>query len=178
MIKYAIYNQASGKILSRGVACPESVDEQLVFFDNSEFYLNCPADATHIINNEPVTIEYQPTLAELKESKRRQISDAFDRDMASGRVQSALGFAMDARRSATKNDLQNMEALAAHMSDSNETTAIITDADNIDHADISLEQVKTIISELQEFGLGLYAAKRARIAALKAALTPEEVENL
>lgn len=57
-MKASIYDISSGKIL-RVVDAPESmIDIQCQ--EDEEFYLNCPSDATHIINNEPVTIIPEP----------------------------------------------------------------------------------------------------------------------
>lgn len=61
MITYAIYDLDTGRILSRGTCYPAGVAEQLRFFDNAEFYLNCPDGATHIIDGAPVTMIELPT---------------------------------------------------------------------------------------------------------------------
>lgn len=53
-MNYAIYNLNTGKIMSRMVCPPDFIDIQMQ--GREEFFLNCPTDATHIINNEPVTI--------------------------------------------------------------------------------------------------------------------------
>ena len=70
MAKVAIYRIVDGAI-DRIVRCPYSlVQDQCQ--SGEEFYLDCPDDATHIINNEPVIIVPEvvpPTLAEVKTAK-------------------------------------------------------------------------------------------------------------
>lgn len=77
MITAAIYRTSDGEIL-RKVFCPEShVDLQCG--EGEEFYLNCPDCATHIINNEPVTIIPEvvpPTLTEVKTAKLAELAAA------------------------------------------------------------------------------------------------------
>jgi hypothetical protein len=62
-MKVSIYSKLDGKIL-RYVGCPaDCVAIQCQI--GEEFYLNSPPEATHIINNEPVTIIAPPTNNEL-----------------------------------------------------------------------------------------------------------------
>lgn len=49
-----IYNVTSGAIV-RAVSCPPN-HLAIQCLDGEDFYLNCPPGATHIINNEPVTV--------------------------------------------------------------------------------------------------------------------------
>jgi len=55
----AIYDTISGRIKRLNDCLPCNIDIQCQ--DSEEFYLNCPLEATHIINNEPVTIIPEPT---------------------------------------------------------------------------------------------------------------------
>lgn len=57
-MKATIYNIETGKILRTVMADPDHIDLQCQV--NEDFYLNCPSTATHIINNEPVTIVPEP----------------------------------------------------------------------------------------------------------------------
>lgn len=74
-MNFAIYNTTTGEIL-RNVTCSyEQVTIQCG--EKEEFYINCPSDATHIINNEPVIREEQEqekTLEELKEIKIKYLA--------------------------------------------------------------------------------------------------------
>jgi hypothetical protein len=63
MINIAIYNISTGKIRQFSGVPASMVDIQC---DTGEdFYLNCPDTATHIINDDPVTIPSIPTEQEI-----------------------------------------------------------------------------------------------------------------
>jgi hypothetical protein len=156
------------------VSSPENVVEQCQ--GGEEFYLNCPDEATHIINNLPVTVP--PSLAEAKTKKRREISTEFDTSLSSGRVQSSLGFAIDARRSGTKNDADNLLGLLRFMKRNNVATVTITDADDVDHPGIDMGDVEILLEEITNHGVSLFEGKRLRVAALNAATTLAEVETV
>lgn len=53
-MKAAIYNTTTGEILRDVIGPASQIDLQCAA--GEEFYLNCPADVTHIIDNLPVTI--------------------------------------------------------------------------------------------------------------------------
>ena len=62
-MKAAIYNTKTGVI--RGIAYSDFIDSLLLEpKEGEEFYLNCPDGATHIINNEPITVAPPPLAAE------------------------------------------------------------------------------------------------------------------
>ena len=90
------YDMASGEILRR-VSCPVStVDIQCQ--EGEEFYLNCPLDATHIINNEPVTIIPEvipPSLEEVKEAKLAELASARYTEEIGGIVVGSVTIATD-----------------------------------------------------------------------------------
>lgn len=85
MIRFAKYDITTGAILSfMFTTSPDMVDMQCG--PGEEFYLNCSQEsgATHIINNEPVTIIPEatpPTLGEVKEAKLIEIRTAAARAM-------------------------------------------------------------------------------------------------
>ena len=95
-MRASIYDMASGEILRR-VSCPVStVDIQCQ--EGEEFYLNCPLDATHIINNEPVTIIPEvvpPTLAESKAAKLAELASARYTEEIGGIVVGSVTIATD-----------------------------------------------------------------------------------
>ena len=83
-MKVAIYNIVSGEITK--VALGEPNNTLLNVNAGEEFFLNCPPDATHIINNEPVTIIPEvvpPTLAESKAAKCIEVRASAARAMES-----------------------------------------------------------------------------------------------
>jgi hypothetical protein len=64
-MKCAVYDPVGGgKILQRITGPPSMVEPYLDA--GNEIYLNCPDSATHIINNDPVTIITPPTLEEIR----------------------------------------------------------------------------------------------------------------
>lgn len=76
-IKCAIYDTSTGAIKRYTGSSPEDVANQVGYCE--EFYLNCPDAATHIINNEPVTIIPEiipPTLEEVKAAKLQELAQA------------------------------------------------------------------------------------------------------
>ena len=95
-MRASIYDMASGEILRR-VSCPVStVDIQCQ--EGEEFYLNCPDDATHIINNEPVAIVPEvgpPTLEEVKGAKLAELAAARYTEEVGGIVVGSVTIATD-----------------------------------------------------------------------------------
>ena len=95
-MRASIYDMASGEILRR-VSCPVStVDIQCQ--EGEEFYLNCPNDATHIINNEPVTIIPEvvpPTLEDVKTAKLAELASARYTEEVGGIVVGGVTIATD-----------------------------------------------------------------------------------
>lgn len=82
MPRPAIYKTDGGAI-NRFVCCPYSLIQDQCG-DGEEFYLNCPDTATHIIDNEPVTIVPEvvpPTLGEVKAKKYADIRAASAKEM-------------------------------------------------------------------------------------------------
>jgi hypothetical protein len=69
-MKIAIYNTISGMIRQHMVLPPSMADIQCR--EGEDFYLNCPSSATHIINNEPVTIIPERTITDLLTAIRNQ----------------------------------------------------------------------------------------------------------
>lgn len=85
MITAAIYNTNSGEITKIITGKEEVV--LINIQEGEEFYLNCPAWATHIINNEPVTIIPEvvpPTLEEVKTAKLIDLAAARYKEEVSG----------------------------------------------------------------------------------------------
>lgn len=115
------------------------------------------------------------SLDELKAQKRALISQAFDTAVSQGRFDSSLGFPMDARRSATKNDLQNMREVLSLMQDLGLPSVAVTDADDKEQAGITQEQLQALIVEIRNYGMGLFEYKRQLVAQLEAAQTAEEI---
>lgn len=79
MEQVSIYDIMTGKILKQ-LSCPSSMISA-VCEAGEEFYLNCPGEATHIINNKPVTIipePVRPTNAEIVAFLTRAVQAKLD----------------------------------------------------------------------------------------------------
>lgn len=102
MNNYAIYNLSTGAISK--IMSGKIENLLLNVQEGEEFYLNCPDTATHIIDNEPVTIVpevIQPTLEEVKAAKLATL--------AAGRYnQEVGGITVDGVTIATDRDSQAM----------------------------------------------------------------------
>ena len=95
-MRYAIYKIIDGKIDRFMLSDPSTVDIQCQ--EGEEFYLSCPDDATHIINNEPVIIVPEvvpPTLAESKAAKLAELAAARYTEEIGGIVVGSVTIATD-----------------------------------------------------------------------------------
>lgn len=117
-----------------------------------------------------------PTFDELKEDKRKDVSSWFDKEIAQGKVNSSLGFPVDARRSSEKNDLQNMRELLTFMQDYGVETVTVVGADNLSHEGITQAQIAVLAGEIRDFGFALYEQKRQKIANIDNAPSKEELD--
>lgn len=91
-----VYSTISGEISKIVQGNPENV--LINIQEGEEFYLNCPVEATHIINNEPVTIIPEvvpPTLAEAKAAKLRELAAARYAEETGGVVVGSVTIATD-----------------------------------------------------------------------------------
>ena len=95
-MKVAIYSCSTGEILKFVQGIPENI--LLNIQEGEEFFLNCPDDATHIIDNEPVTIIPEvvpPTLAESKTAKLAELAAARYTEEIGGVVVGSVTIATD-----------------------------------------------------------------------------------
>ena len=95
-MRYAIYKIIDGKIDRFMLSDPSTVAIQCQ--EGEEFYLNCPDDATHIINNEPVTIIPEvvpPTLEDVKTAKLAELASARYTEEVGGIVVGGVTIATD-----------------------------------------------------------------------------------
>ena len=169
MITIAIYNTTTGKI-SRFYSGPDG-HAVIQCQEQEEFYLNCPAEATHIVNNEPVTIgPPPPTLGELKTTKKNEIKMYFTSAFNQGYT--TKGLLTNIKLDCKRDDLVNFQSIAQYMETTNNTTTVIKDFNNDFHQDVPLADLKTIVNELIAYGLWLYQHKWEKEAEIDA--TTEE----
>lgn len=169
-IKFAIYDRTTGtgKIISR---CRVSADSVEANTGGDEFYLNCPDDATHIIDNEPVTLP--PDIESLKVIARSEIKSR--RDLEEQLPFEYLGKMFDADEKSIKRlTLASQAAQSAILA--GQTFEITwTCADN---STITLDQNQMlgVLGAMMLRGVGLHEKARLLKAKIDAAETVEEVE--
>jgi hypothetical protein len=115
--------------------------------------------------------KYIKTFEELAAMKAEEIKSAFESAAMYGRFTSVLGFDVDARRGGVKNDLQNIEVLidigATEFRDANNIVRNVTTSD-----------LATIKTEMQQYGMSLYAHKWDLEAELENAETEEDLNAI
>ena len=96
MNNFAIYNTETG-IISK-IMTGKTENLLINVQEGEEFFLNCPDDATHIINGEPVTIIPEvvpPTLEEIKTAKLAELAAARYTEEIGGIVVGVITIATD-----------------------------------------------------------------------------------
>ena len=109
--------------------------------------------------------------AEIKNSKKASIKADMEAEANNGEFTSSLGFVINARRSSTKNDLQNIYSLI----DLGVTEFM--DADNIIRS-VTANDLQMIKNEMQQYGLSLYQKKWNLQAQVDAATTQAELDAI
>lgn len=113
-----------------------------------------------------------------KDIQKQKISEAFENNIAAGFFRSeALAIDVDYRRSGVKNDLQNVEALVSYM-EKELISSVIYKGYEDQKAPANLQQLKSLIAEMQAFGVYLYNKKDALKSQIDAAETIEAVKNI
>ena len=129
------------------------------------------------LTEEELTLKAQQKLEGIINMKLGEISSIFENEMMNGVVDTGLGWNIDARRSGTKNDLQNMETLEIVMIANSQTETTIKDADgNLQLTTIT--ELNTIIQTMRFAALTRYTKKFDLEAQILASTTIEDVENI
>lgn len=162
------------------------LDTLLVLEDNSEVRYNpeqwvkdesgkdlpkelCAWDGEKVVDNR---------LAVEKIIRKDYIGDKFENEIANGNFLSeSLSIDVDYRRSGTKNDLQNVEALISYM-EINNIPQVVYKGFEYQSALATLQQLKDLRLEMQAYGVYLYGKKDALKKAIDQATTIEEVDNI
>lgn len=98
-------------------------------------------------------------LSAAKSYKKMKMNIAFDEEIATGSFESdTLGIEVDCRRSDTKNDYQNVEALLEKMKRDNIESVTYFGA-NTQTAPATQEQIQALLYEMQDRVLELYNTK-------------------
>jgi len=165
-MKITIYRISDGEIL-RSVDCP-SDHVSLQCQDGEEFHLNCPPEATHIIDNEPVTIITEPTLDEIKTAKIRDINHRRDQQELSGF--DYLGKRFDS-------DVNAMRRISIAVQAAQSYPDFIVEWTCQDNSTITLnaEQIIAMPLTMAVYGNELHQKARTLKAQIEAATTIDEV---
>ena len=117
-----------------------------------------------------------PTLAELKDAKRVEITSKFLSAMTTGVVE-YNGIPIDARRSPNHNDLQNMESLHTNMVRKSITEIPFKCADNAFRV-LSANDLSEIRFAILDAGEALYKKKHTLELEIDMAETEEDINNI
>ena len=168
MINFAVYDILSGEI-KRRVTCPYLfMDKQ--YGEGEEFFLNCPPDATHIIDGDPVIIEPVIPIEILKLSKLQELKTKRDAEESGGFTFMNKDFDSDPlsiqRITVTAMAAQGSE-LSIDWTCKDGTTATLNSA-----------QLKGMLVTMVQRGDTIHRKWRQRKAAVLSASTKEEVEAI
>lgn len=164
----AIYDTQTGQIFKRVSCAPSKVDIQAD--TGQEYYLNCPPEATHIIDNEPVTIG--PTLDAIKAVARAEINS--QRDRAESLPFDYLGKQFDADPISIKRLTLAVQAAQSAIIAGQTFTITWTCADN-STIDLDEQQMLGALQAMMLRGVELHEKARALKTQIDAAETAEEV---
>ena len=112
-----------------------------------------------------------PTLDELKEAKCAEINEAFEAHI-SGRTPISLGWDMQFKL----NDILMVDGAVRAIEMTGGTEGYLTDADNINHYGLSVQQIKQAVLEMAVAHMQAHAHKQQLRDAVNAATTAEELE--
>lgn len=123
------------------------------------------------ISNDEDVLEYW------KKRKDKEIRDAFEEEFVSGAFRSAvLGIIVDARRSDTRNDIQNVRELINQMQ-ADGISSISYTGKNED-APATIAYLEHLALEMVRRTNSLYQRKKAKQTAIKAATTKQQVKEI
>jgi len=117
------------------------------------------------------------TLDQAKTNKLAEISSAFDNEMRTGTALTKDSWSIDARRSDTKNDLQNMQVLLSTMQRNGDISTMVKGADNMLYS-CWVEDIEALIVLLEETATARYNKKFMLESTVAAAQTIEIVESV
>jgi hypothetical protein len=125
------------------------------FFDDVWTTLNPDPSLAHVSN----IIELKPNLSMRKIAQKAKIVQSFNSELETGHMMStAIGIEVDCRRSATKNDLQNVQGLISYM-----TRYSIPTIDYVGYTEtksgVTISDLEALCGEMEDHVLALYNKK-------------------
>ena len=169
------YDSETGEILERR---PNNIDYAepipLPYIEVSQIDFESTLNGNKRININSKKIEdIVPTLDELKENKKHEISYAFD-NYVSGKATISLGWDMQFNQ----RDILMVDGIIRFMEMTNQTEGYLTDADNINHYNLSIAQIKQALMEMTEAYLQAHAYKQTLRNAILSATDEFELSNV
>ena len=116
-------------------------------------------------------VEMPPMLFELKEQKLAEISEVYDQYDATGVTMVSLGFLIQIGQ----DHCVKLDGAIRFAELVGQTEIYITDANNVTHYGLTLEQAKQVLTEQMMASLAAHAKKQQLRAAVEAAETDEEL---
>jgi len=167
-MKFAVYNKATGEILCHMQAPPDHVDIQCK--EGQEFFLDCPEDATHIINGVPVKKALELPLSEWKDLARDRIADCRWKAETAGVV--VNGFAV-------KTDHTSLARLASVLTEMKEgTTSKVSWKGAHGWASLKRADVEAVVRATSEHVQRCFDREMELSARIDAATSKEELDAI
>ena len=114
----------------------------------------------------------------IKSTKLNEITSSFENELQNGHFLSVtLGIEVDCRRSATKNDKQNVEGLISNMSRNSKATVNYVGYSEI-KTNVTKTQLETLVAEMEDHVLALYEKKWMKQSEIQSATTVEQVKAI
>lgn len=170
-MKYAIYNISDGEIVRRVTSSPNMVSVQCQ--EGEEFFLNCPETATHIIDNELVTIIPEvvpPTLEEVKAAKLAELAAARYTEEVGGTVVGSVTIATDRESQAM--------LTGAYVSLKQGLTQSVDWKSDDGWVAATLTEIEPIAQAVGQHVQACFTEERQLAAQVEAAATVEEVNSI
>lgn len=169
------YDSETGEILERR---PNNIDYvepiPLPYIEVSQIDFESTLNGNKRININSKKIEdIVPTLDELKENKKHEISYAFD-NYVSGKATISLGWDMQFNQ----RDILMVDGIIRFMEMTNQTEGYLTDADNINHYNLSIADMKQSLLEMTSFYVSAHQKKQMLRSQIEACTTIEELNNI
>ena len=135
------------------------------------FTFSSPYKETDIWDGEAWVEPTTPTLEETKETRIAEINEAFEAHI-SGRTTISLGWDMQFNLK----DILMVDGAVRSLEMTGGTEGYLTDADNINHYGLSVQQIKQAVLEMTVAHMQAHAHKQQLRDAVNAATTAEELE--
>lgn len=119
------------------------------------YTFKAPVNEAHVWNGDDWEEPYVPTLEELKEAKKAEINEAFEANI-SGRTTISLGWDMQFNLK----DVLMVDGAVRALEMTGGAEGYLTDADNVNHYGLSVQQMKQAVLEMTVAHMQAHAHKQ------------------